>query len=245
LVLLAALAALVAAVTIVNHTTRHSGGSPVSGQSAAGDGSSAANAGASASGPVTAPFQNSGLPANTADNVPIGYPHTAKGAESAAANYVVAYSSSAMVTPAARHELIDAIADPAIASSLQSQLDTAYSQVDSSLGLSAQGVAPSGQTFVQRSAPVGVTLVNNGGDAATVSVWTVTIAGLAGTGSTHPVAENWSTVTVTLHWTQGDWKWVSFSAADGPVPAGGQQTVSGSQDLQKAVSQFGGLRYAR
>ncbi|MBS2962285.1 hypothetical protein KGA66_04455 [Actinocrinis puniceicyclus] len=245
LILLVALAALVTVITIVNRSTHQSGGPAAAGQSAPSAGSSDTNAAAGATGPVATPFQNSGLPANTADGVPIGYPHTAKGAESAAANYVVAYSSSEMVTPSARHRLIDAIADPAIASSLQSQLDTAYTQVASSLGLSADGVAPAGQTFVQRSAPVGVTLVNSSGQSATVSVWAVTIAGLAGAGSTHPVAEDWSTITVTLHWTGGDWKWVSFSAADGPVPAGGQQTVSGSKDLQKAVSQFGGLRYAR
>lgn len=243
LVLLAALVALVAAITIVNRSTHHSGGSPTAGQSAAGSGSS--SQAASSTGPVTSQFDNSGLPGNTADGVPIGYPHTGRGAESAAANYVVAYSSSTMVNSAARHRLIDAIADPAIASDLQSQLDTAYSQVDSSLGLSADGVPPAGQTFVQRSAPVGVTLVKSSSDSATVSVWTVTLSGLAGQGSTHPVVENWSTITVTVRWTGGDWKWVSFASADGPVPTGGQQVVSGGQDLQKAVNQFGGLRYAR
>jgi len=92
LVLLAALVALVAAITIVNRSTHHSGGSPTSGQSAAGSGSS--NQAASPTGPVTSQFDNSGLPGNTADGVPIGYPHSGKGAESAAANYVVAYTSS-------------------------------------------------------------------------------------------------------------------------------------------------------
>jgi hypothetical protein len=243
LVLLAALVALVAAITIVNRSTHHSGGSPTADQSSAPSGSS--NPAANPTSPVTTQFDNSGLPGNTADGVPIGYSHTARGAESAAANYVVAYSSAAMINPAERHKLIDAIADPAIASDLQSQLDTAYSQVDTSLGLSADGAPPSGQTFVQRAAPVGVTLVKSSSNDATVSVWAVTLSGLAGTGSTHPVVENWSTITVTLRWTGGDWKWVSFASADGPVPTSGQQVVSGGQDLQKAVNQFGGLRYAR
>jgi len=243
LVLLAALVALVAAITIVNRSTHHSGGSPTADQSTAA--SNASNPAANPTGPVTSQFDSSGLPGNTADGVPIGYPHTARGAESAAANYVVAYSSSAMINPTERHKLIDAIADPVIASDLQTQLDTAYTQVDNSLGLSADGVPPSGQTFVQRSAPVGVTLVKSSSNDATVSVWTVTLSGLAGQGSTHPVVENWSTITVTLRWTGGDWKWVSFASADGPVPTSGQQVVSGGQDLQKAVNQFGGLRYAR
>jgi hypothetical protein len=243
LVLLAALVALVAAITIVNRSTHHSGGSPTADQSSAP--SNASNPATNPAGPVTSQFDSSGLPGNTADGVPIGYPHTARGAESAAANYVVAYSSSAMINPTERHKLIDAIADPAIASDLQTQLDTAYTQVDNSLGLSADGVPPSGQTFVQRSAPVGVTLVKSSSNDATVSVWTVTLSGLAGQGSTHPVVENWSTITVTLRWIGGDWKWVSFASTDGPVPTSGQQVVSGGQDLQKAVNQFGGLRYAR
>jgi hypothetical protein len=246
LILLGALIALVAAVAIVNRTSHHDNAAQGGGQPsspAAGVGSSTPVADSTA--PVTAPIQGSGLPANTADQIPVGYPHTSKGAESAAANYVVAYTSSTMVASSARHRLIDAIADPAISSSLQSQLDSTYKQVNSSYGLSANGVAPAGQTFVQRSAPVGVTLVNDSGNGATVAVWTVTIAGLAGTGSTHPVTEGWSTVTVTLHWTQGDWKWVSFTASDGPVPTSGQQVPSTGQALQNAVNQFGGLRYAR
>ena len=243
LILLAALVALVAAITIVNRSTHHSGGSPTAGQSSAVSGSS--NPAVNPTGPVTSQFDGSGLPGNTADGVPIGYPHTARGAESAAANYVVAYASSAMINSTERHKLIDAIADPTIASDLQTQLDTAYTQVDNSLGLSADGVPPSGQTFVQRSAPVGVTLVKSSTNDATVSVWTITLSGLAGQGSTHPVVENWSTITVTLRWTGGDWKWVSFASVDGPVPTSGQQVVSGGQDLQKAVNQFGGLRYAR
>lgn len=242
LVLVVALVALVAAIAIVNGS-HHSGGGQASGQSAASSGSP--NAATNPTAPVTSQFGNSGLPGNSADSVPIGYPHTGKGAESAAANYVVAYTSSAMVDPAARHQLIDAIADPAIASTLQSQLDDAYSRVDSGLGLSADGNPPAGQTVVQRSAPVGVTLVHDDGDNATVSVWAVILAGVAGQGSTHPVTEDWSTITVTLRWTGGDWKWVSFSSVDGPVPTSGEQVVSSGQDLQKAVNQFGGLRYAR
>lgn len=249
LILLGALIALVLAVAIVNSTTHHSndpqsGGQPSS-PTGAGVPSGDNNGGADPSGPATAPIQGSGLPANSAGTIPVGYPHTSQGAQSAAANYVVAYESSSMVGQTARHKLIDDIADPSIASSLQSQLDAAYSQVDTAYGLSASGVPPVGQTFVSRATPMGVSLANYDGGSATVSVWVVEIAGLAGTGSTHPVTESWTTVTVTLHWTQGDWKWVSFTSSDGPVPTSGQQVVSSGQQLQNAVNQFGGLRYAR
>jgi hypothetical protein len=244
LILLGALVALVAVIAIVNRSSHHSssGSTQTAGDSQSTAGSSASG---SATGPVTTPFTGSGLPTGTADKVPVGYPHTSTGAESAAANYVVAFYSPTMVGTTARHRLITAIADPAIRSSLETQLDAAYQQANVGNGLAADGTAPSGNTFVERCAPVGVTLVSQDGDNATVSVWAVTLSGLAGTGSTHPVTEAWSTVTVILHWTQGDWKWVSFTAADGPVPTSGQQVASGGQALQNAVNQFGGLRYAR
>jgi hypothetical protein len=246
LILLGALVALVAVIAIVNRSTHHSSGSTQATgdmQSAAASGSSSPDA--TGTGPVAAPFTGSGLPANTADKVPVGYPHTSAGAQSAAANYLVAFYTPAMVGSTARHRLISAIADPAIANSLESQLTAAYQQANVGNGLAADGTAPSGTTFVERCAPVGVTLVSQDGNNATVSVWAVTLSGLAGTGSTHPVTEAWSTVTVTLRWTVGDWKWVSFTAADGPVPTSGQQVASGGQALQNAVNQFGGLRYAR
>jgi hypothetical protein len=248
LILIGALVALFLVVALVNRSTHHSSGPQTAGQSPSGASTSTNSVGnpaASSTGPVTTPFQGNGIPANSADKVPIGYPHTSEGAESAAANYVTAYEASPMVERTARHRLIAAIADPAIATSLQSQLDATYDQVNTAYGLSADGTPPSGQTFVSRTAPIGVTLVSNGNDSATVSVWAVTIAGLAGSGSTHPVTENWTTITVTLHWTQGDWKWVSFNSSDGPVPTSGQQVTSSGQALQNAVNQFGGLRYAR
>jgi len=246
LILLGALIALVVAITIVNRSTHHSsdpqsGGQP-SAPAGAGADSGAAAAGAA---PTTAPIQGSGLPSNTAGSIPVGYPHSSNGAESAAANYVVAYESSSMVSPTARHQLINDIADPAQASTMQSLLDSGFSQIDATFGLSATGVPPVGQTYVSRAAPVGVSLMNYDGGSATVSVWVVTLTGLAGSGSTHPVTESWSTLNLTLHWTQGDWKWVSFSLSDGPVPTSGQQVVSNGQALQNAVNQFGGLRYAR
>lgn len=222
-------------------------GSPAKASADTGTTASPAAASASATGsasPVTAPF-NAGQANGSADGVPVGYPHTSAGAEAAAANYVVALNSAGMASRSARNRLVDAIADPAIASSLQSQFDAAYAQIDSNYGLSSSGAAPAGQTFVERTAPVGVSLVSDSGNSATVSVWVVTLAGLAGTGSQHAVSEEWVTVTVTLNWTRGDWKWFSFQQADGPAPLGGLQTPAPGSTLQAAVTKFGGLRYGK
>jgi hypothetical protein len=248
LILIGAIVALFVAIALVNRSAHHSSGTAGAAQTGssatAGAGSNTSGAGA-VTAPSTAPIQGSGLPNGTADSIPIGYQHTSQGAQSAAANYVAAYGSATMVHASSRHKLVSAIADPAIASSLQSQLDATFTAANSSFGLSADGTAPAGQTFVARAAPIGVTLVNDTGNSATVAVWTVSLSGLAGPGSTHPVTEVWSTITVTLHWTQGDWKWVSFTSSDGPVPTSGQQIPSSAQVLQNAANQFGGLRYAR
>ena len=207
-----------------------------------------AGAGASPSaGPTALPTTayNAGQASGSADGVPIGYPHTSSGAEAAAANYVVAFNSAEMVYSWYRVELLDAIADPADAATLRGRLDDSYAKVDSAYNLSSSGKAPAGDTFVERAAPVGVSLVSDTGSTAVVAVWVVTVQGLAGSTSQDPVSEFWSTVDVTVNWTHGDWKWVSFTDSDGPAPLGGLQTPAAGQTLQAAVSKYGGLTYGR
>jgi len=229
---------LFAVIALVNQGGK--GGSPKSTAAA-----SAASAPATGSpSPLTTTY-DAGQASNTADGVPVGYPHSGSGAEAAAANYVVAYYSAEMVHSWYRVQLLNAIADPAAAADLRTQLDAAYTQTDGTYGLSSSGSAPAGQTFVQRAAPVGVTLVRDSGSSATVSVWVVTLAGIAGTNSQHAVTEDWATVTLTLNWTHGDWKWFSFQAVDGPAPLGGLQTPAPAATLQAAVTKYGGLRYGR
>jgi hypothetical protein len=193
---------------------------------------------------LTAPYA-AGQAGSTAGGVPVGYPHTTAGAEAAAANYVVAFNSADMVYSWDRDRLVNAIADPAIASALQGQFDAAYAQIDTTYGLTSAGAPPAGQTFVERAAPIGVSLVSASGNTATVSVWAVTLAGLAGANSQHAVSEDWVTVTVTLNWTHGDWKWFSFQSSDGPAPLGGLQTPAPGTTLQAAVTKYGELRYGR
>ena len=238
--------ALFAVIALVNHDR---GGSAKAGSAAATGTPAAApgatgDPGATGATSVTVPY-TAGQASSSADGVPVGYPHSVSGAESAAANYVVAFNSADMVYPSVRNRLIDAIADPAIGGTLEGQFDAAYSQIDDTYGLTSAGSAPAGQTFVERAAPVGVSLVSDTGQSATVSVWVVTLAGLAGTGSQHAVSEDWATVTVTLSWTDGDWKWFSFQSSDGPAPLGGLQTPAPGSTLQAAVTKFGGLRYGK
>ena len=232
---------LFAVIALVNQNDHNSsaGKSTADASSAATHASAAAGATGSALTNAYSASQASG----NADGVPIGYPHTSSGSEAAAANYVVAFNSAEMVYSWYRVELLNAIADPADAANLRAQLNSSYSKVDSAYNLSSSGSAPAGDTFVERAAPVGVSLVSDTGDTAVVSVWVVTVQGLAGSTSQNPVSEFWSTVTVTLNWTRGDWKWVTFTDSDGPAPLGGLQTPAAGQTLQAAVSKYGGLTY--
>jgi hypothetical protein len=235
--------ALLAVIAIVNRG-HGSGKAGAAAASSPAPGATATVTATAPAAPVTAPY-TAGQATSTAGGVPVGYPHTSNGAEAAAANYVVAFNSADMVHASARDRLVNAIADPAIASTLQGRFDAAYAQIDTTYGLTSAGAAPSGQTFVERAAPVGVTMVSASGDSATVAVWAVTLAGLAGVNSQHAVSEDWVTVTVTLNWTHGDWKWFSFQSAEGPAPLGGLQTPAPGTTLQAAVTKYGELRYGR
>ena len=235
--------ALFAVIALVNQGGHKGGGTQAAGATASASATPTPSPTAAPTS-VTTPY-DAGQASDTADGVPVGYLHSSSGAEAAAANYVVAFNSASMVYSSHRARLVNAIADPAIASSLEGQFDAAYAQIDTNYGLSSSGVAPAGQTYVERAAPVGVSLVSDSGNTATVSVWLVSLSGIAGTNSQHAIEEDWSTVTVTLNWTHGDWKWFSFVSSDGPAPLGGLQTPAAGSTLQAAVSKFGGLRYGR
>jgi hypothetical protein len=160
-------------------------------------------------------------------------------------NYAVAYGSADMFVPARRHAIVATIVERARRQNLTKELDQAFTTVGKGYQLDESGQPPDGLTFVSRTAPIGVRLVAFGGGTATVEVWTAGIVGLAGEGSPTPVTEAWTTATIQLHWSEKDWKWVSFTQRDGPVPASGLQTASTAADVVAGVRDFAGLRYAR
>jgi hypothetical protein len=177
--------------------------------------------------------------------VPVGYPHTEVGAESAATNYAVAYGSEAMFRRETRRQIVRTVADPAVEPVLQAQLDSSFQALQKNFGLDSDGDPPPGSKFVYRTLPAGTHLASYSGDTAAVEVWTNGIVGLAGRTSAKPVVEAWSTVTVNLRWVGEDWKWVSFSQSDGPTPVSGAQPVSDSDAIAEAARKFGGYRYVR
>jgi hypothetical protein len=184
-----------------------------------------------------------------ADGIPSGFPHTAQGAQSAAANYAVALGGTDMFDTAARHRIVSDLYTPQATAALQGQLDQAYSSsAIRALGLNADGTAPQGLTFVSRTVPVGTKVTAQSADAATVEVWCTALSGLAGQGSTKPVTTSWFTITEKLVWTAaggGDWKIGASSQKEGPAPVSGDQQVATADQIAGAVQQYGGFTYAR
>ncbi|MFI5978150.1 hypothetical protein [Streptomyces sp. NPDC051452] len=199
--------------------------------------------------PQSAPTAPSGThPVQTkTTGIPSGFPHTEQGAQSAAANYAVALGSANMFNTAWRHAIVATVYAPDVTSARQSALDGAYSSQAflSNIGLTQDGTAPKGQTFVSRVVPVGTKVTSSTADTATVEVWYTSLFGLSGEASKNPVTESWYTTTYVLKWADTDWKISSDQQKDGPVPVGRDQKASTAGDMTKAVEEYGGFTYAR
>jgi hypothetical protein len=239
---LAAVVIVVAAVIAINSSKHGAGAASQGASTGVGGGVPPATATVGQSAPAGA-ASSPAFPTGSIGSVLVGYPDSQAGAEAAAANYVSAFASDDMVHPNSRHQLIQAIADPAIVATLQKSLDDAFNRTLSAYGLDAQGNPPKGQTFVYRNVPIGVNVQSYTNAKAVVAVWDTTIDGIAGQGSTEPITQTWSTSTLTLTWADNDWRLNDFSQADGPTPVSTQQgSIPG--EIQKAVQQFARLRYA-
>lgn len=178
--------------------------------------------------------------------IPAGFAQDEEGAQSAATNYAVALGSTGMFQKDSRHNLVDALYTPAAAAKLQGPMDEAYStRFLSKLGLDADGNPPKGSTFVSRVVPVGAKVQQYSDTDAKVAVWYMGLIGMSGQSSTDPVASSWKTWTFDLRWSDGDWKIVTDSQKDGPSPVPGDDRAAASDEISKAIDEFGGFTYAR
>ncbi|WP_432068486.1 hypothetical protein [Streptomyces sp. C10-9-1] len=201
-----------------------------------------------ASNPEAAPTAATGVrpvKGRTGD-IPTGYAQDEQGAQSAAANYAVALVSADILDRERRTAIVRQIFVAGEAAELERKLDEAYSkEFLSNIGLDAHGNAPSGMTYVSRTAPVGTLSKRFTTDTATVEVWCTGVFGMAGVSSTNPVTNDWFTMTLNLRWATDDWKVESFSQKDGPAPVNADRTASSAEEITKAVEQYGGFTYAR
>ncbi|MFE6827247.1 hypothetical protein [Streptomyces sp. NPDC057690] len=193
----------------------------------------------------TAPTGTKPVDAKTG-GIPSGFAHTQQGAQSAAANYAVALGSTGMFRTDSRHDLVDTVYTTTAAAKLQGAMDQAYStDFLAKMGLDADGNAPQGETFVSRVVPVGTTPQAYSATTAKVAVWYLGLIGMSGTSSTDPVTSSWKTWTFDLQWTDGDWKIVSDEQKDGPAPVPGDDQAATSDEISKAIEEYGGFTYAR
>jgi hypothetical protein len=228
---------LIAAIAFAN---RGGGGSGGSGGSSSADGGNGAAGSAPTAASGTRPVQSK------AGGIPSGFAHDQQGAQSAAANYAVALGSADMFKKTGRDAILRAVISPSKVNDFESRLDQAYTAgFNKKLGLNEDGSAPQGSTFVSRTSPIGTKLTAFSTDKATVEVWCSGLLGLAGQNTTNPVTSSWFTLTVQLEWNSGDWKIVTDSQKDGPAPIPGDDRASTSNDMAKAVEEYGGFTYAR
>ncbi|MCM1968714.1 hypothetical protein [Streptomyces sp. G1] len=175
-----------------------------------------------------------------------GFARDEQGAQSAAANYAVTLGSTGMFNKDSRHAIVESIYTPSAAAKLQGALDKAYSaEFLSKMGLDANGKAPEGNTFVSRTVPVGTTVEQFSDSNAKVSVWYVGLIGMSGEASTDPVRPTWKTWTFDLQWDSGDWKISADTQKDGPAPVPGDDRAASSEEISKAIEEYGGFTYAR
>ncbi|MGW0712421.1 hypothetical protein ACWD4G_41905 [Streptomyces sp. NPDC002643] len=196
----------------------------------------------------TAPTAASGKqPVDSKTNgIPSGFAHDRQGVESAAANYAVVLVSSDMLNPVRRSEIVQQVIVADKAADLEETLNRTYSTAFlSKLGLDENGQAPEGGTYVSRTMPVGTKVTAYSDTSATVEVWCTGVFGMASEDTTNPVAGDWFTMTLQLRWTDGDWKVDSFTRKAGPAPVNGDNTISTSEEISKAVEEYGGFTYAR
>ncbi|MFD6875994.1 MULTISPECIES: hypothetical protein [unclassified Streptomyces] len=196
-------------------------------------------------GNATTPTGTSPVTTKTA-GIPKGFARDEQGAQSAATNYAVALGSDGMLKKDVRHALVDTIYTPEAAAQRKGAQDAAYSPTFlSTLGLDANGTAPQGSTFVTRAVPIGTRVESYSPTTAKVAVWYTGLLGMSGAKSTNPVRTTWKTWTFELSWTGDDWKVASDTQQDGPAPVPGDVPASTSDDISKAVQEFGGFTYAR
>jgi hypothetical protein len=224
---------LIAAIAFANR-----GGDGTSSESPTGEGNKPKTTSTAATGTKPVESKTGGIPS--------GFAHTEQGAQSAAANYAVALGSTGMFKKDSRHTLVDTVYTTDAAAKLQTAMDQAYTaDFLARMGLDADGNAPEGDTFVSRVVPVGTTVQAYSDSTAKVAVWYLGLIGMSGADTTDPVTSSWKTWTFDLSWSDGDWKISADTQKDGPAPVPGDDQAATSDEISKAIEEYGGFTYAR
>jgi hypothetical protein len=152
-------------------------------------------------------------PSRWISGVPMGWAPSRRGAVAAAAGYAKTMSSLWFLTDRdRRHQAIRLLATPDQMAGLTASQDRLADQLDVLLG---SGPDRGGQHSVLTTALLGYRVDAFTGDKARVALWAVVVHGSEVGPSLAPA---WTTSTLEVEWTGGDWKLASAMTAPGPGP---------------------------
>lgn len=163
-------------------------------------------------------------PTSIEDGIPTGFTHDRAGAATAGVTFTQAVDQ-ARLGRISGAKLKENLVGSAPSAALSEVLDSVSDRGE------LKGVT--------NSAPAMVTVPLFTKAKATVSIWAVTV-GQEQLGDSGKVGVQtlWSTTTVKLEWSDGDWKAVDWEFQSGPTPAEAQFPESGSSLAQRATAGY-------
>jgi hypothetical protein len=156
-------------------------------------------------------------------DVPVGYARTRDGAVAAATNYSAVLAGPLILEPSRYRAAEDVIASASARAGVTAEGEQAIASVEASTN--AIALAQRGVRVVVRYAPLAYRVAAYDAGRATVAIWGLWLVGEQGLLTP---TETWSTRTIVLEWTGGDWKLNSSSTSPGPTPQPGQQPAQTS-----------------
>ena len=163
------------------------------------------------------------------NGVPVGYAHTEEGAVAAATNFSLLTAGEDLLDVTALTTAMETLAAPEWKDEARAQATNGNEFIVDRYGDDAD----------LTGAVLRYDIVDYSPDHAVVKLWTVSVV----SGSKRPnVEEVWGTLTVSLVWTNGDWRVEGNESAPGPAPIdlpAGQPEQSASS-LMEEFHEFGG-----
>ncbi len=157
-------------------------------------------------------------------DVPVGYAQTRAGAVAAATNYSVVLAGPPVLEPARYRTAERVIASPSAQAQVRAEGERAITVVDGSTRAVTE--SQRGVRVVVRYTPIAYRVTAYDPRRATVSIWGLW---LVGEQSLLGPTETWSTRTIVLEWTGGDWRLTESSTTPGPTPQPGRQPATTSE----------------
>lgn len=175
-------------------------------------------------------------PSSIAGGVPVGYAHNENGAVAAATTYLAVLAGPTVLDATSRSAALNAVALP----SARADLDRTLTVDPAGAAAAGLSTALKDGSLIARTIPTGSHLSSYAAGGATVDVWAVS---LLGTRTLAKATASWSTTTITLTWSDGDWKLTRLVSHPGPVPTPGSDVPSRYDDLLSALADLDGYSY--